>query len=242
MSSPLKLLALASSLDRQWIPPLEQVSILITGLSHICGLEKPENLPEREFAIKPCPKRAVEDIDEGVLAHGIDFLGLYSLEPAGAKTDETTITLFMCRIRRFAARHGLHFEDVIRITLIHELGHFVTHVGKSACPECWVAFETADPKHVESAAQQATHLYLRVAGYGQLIQVFDTVSSHCPDIYNDWREKWKKQTNVSGSPTFGSGSYFRPAMEAFREELCEQRKKEYVPEMECMHTIYNYDE
>ncbi len=104
MSNPLKLLALASNLDRPWVPQLEQVSILITRLSHICDLEKPENLPEKGFAIKPCPKHDVEDVDEGILKDGIDFLGLYSLTPPGAKTDETTITLHMCRIRPLVLR------------------------------------------------------------------------------------------------------------------------------------------
>src|SRR5262249_47365201 len=99
----------------------------------------------------------------------------------------------------------------------------------------------ADSKQVESAAQQATHLYLRVAGYGQLVQVFESVSRHCPDIYNDWREKWRKQTNVPGSRASGFAIYFRPVIEAFREELREERKKEYVPGEECIHTIPIYD-
>src|SRR5271166_4403296 len=103
MPNALKLIALASGLDRPWVPQLEQVSILITGLSHICDLGKPENLPQKGFSIKPCPKRDVEDIDEGVVKDGIDFLGLYT-----SKTDQTTLTLFMCRIRRFATRHGFH--------------------------------------------------------------------------------------------------------------------------------------
>ena len=237
MSKPLKLIALASKLDHQWAPPLEQVSIFITGLSHICDLEKPENLPERGFAIKPCPKRDIEDIDEGIREKGIDFLGLYSSTPASVE-----ITLFMCRIRRFAARYGFHFEDVIKITLIHELAHFVTHLGRSVDPECWVAFGNAEPKHVETTAQQATHLYLRVAGYGQLVQVFDSVSHHCPEIYNDWREKWEKQTRTSGLRALGSNSNFGAAIKGFRSELIEERKKEHVLEPENIHKVYNYDE
>jgi hypothetical protein len=224
LALPLKLLALASSFDRDWVPPLERVSILIAGLSHVCGLEQPDNLPEKEFIIKPCPKRGIEEIDEGVAQHGIDFLGQYSPAPREKETEESTIKLCMCRMRRFATRHALHFEDVITITLIHELAHFVTHVGKSDFPECWLEFRKAGAaEDVESTAQQATHLYLRIAGYGYLVQVFDYVSHKCPKVYNDWREKWKNQTKLPGSPA----RHFRAALEDFQKELRQRREKEY---------------
>jgi hypothetical protein len=228
-SKPLRLIALATNLDRLWVPQLEQVLIIITGLSQICDLEKPENLPKKNFRIKPCPRSDIEDVDEGLSTKGIDFFGQYDPE-------EMVVTLQMCRMRRFATRHGFHLEDVLTIVVIHELAHFVTHLGKSDSSKCWVAFGKPEPAEtVEDIAQQATNLYLRVASYGQLVQVFDSLSEYCPKKYKTWRDTWKKHFK-------NKDSSFETALRNFRQELCEARKKEAVPEIECLHECYNYDE
>lgn len=231
-SRPLRLIALATNLDRLWVPQREQALIIITGLSHICDLKKPENLPKKNFRIKPCPPD--EDVGEGVLTKGIDFFGQYDPE-------EREVTLNICRMRRFATRYGFQFEDVVTTVMIHELSHFVTHLGKSDLSKCWVAFGKSEPgkpglaETVEDIAQQATNLYLRVASYGQLVQVFDSLSNYCPEEYKTWQNKWKKHFE-------NKGDSFEMAIEAFRQELREARKKEAVPERECIHDILGYDE
>jgi hypothetical protein len=151
-SKPLRLRALANKLDRLLLPQLEQILIIITGLSHICDLDKPENLPKKNFGIKPCPRSDIEDVDEGLSTKGIDFFGQY--DPG-----ENVVTIYMCRIIRFVVRHGFHVEDVVTIVSIHELAHFVTHLGKSDSSKCWVAFGQANEEALESSAQQLTNLY-----------------------------------------------------------------------------------
>ncbi len=230
--SPLRLKALATKLDRPWVPQLEQANILIKGLSHICALDQPEIVPDQPFVVEPCREDDIEDVDEGLERDGIDFLGQYAFN----EKNETTVTLNMCRIRRLTTRHGFHFEDVVKIVLLHELAHFVTHRGKSLCPECWVAFEAASSEQKESIAQQATHLYLRVAGYGQLVQVFHEVSHDCPLKYNDWMNKWKRSTRGFAAESF------KMALQQFRAELFASRKKEWVPDKEDIHDMTGYDE
>jgi hypothetical protein len=227
-SKPLRLMALATNLDRLWVPQLKQVLIIITGLSQICDLEKPENLPKKNFRIKPCPRSDIEDVDEGVLTNGIDFFGQYD-------PDKMEVTLQICRMRRFATRHGFHLEDVLTIVVIHELAHFVTHLGKSDSSKCWVEFGKSEPETVEDIAQQATNLYLRVASYGQLVQVFYSLSDYCPEKYNTWRDTWKEHFK-------NKDSSFETALRNFRQKLCEARKKESVVEHEDLHGCIGYDD
>jgi hypothetical protein len=210
--------------------------MLIKGLLHICNLGEPANLPRKGFTFRPCPRREAEDLDEDVLIKGIDVFGQY--DPT-----ESLITLCMCRMRRFATRHGFQFEDVVTIVLIHELAHFVTHRGKSGDCESWAIFEANDSeteeeskKVIEDMAQQATHLYLRVARYGRLVQVFDSLSNDSPDRYKAWRHEWKNQTKP---PT--SKNYLNKALEAFQGKLAEERKKR-PPERADIHEITGYDE
>lgn len=184
--SPLNLVALAWQSDEPLIPPLEQVVIFTKMLGCICEL-KPQQLPEKPFKRLPCPSPDPEDLDECVESKGIDFLGLYE-----HGSGEITVTLFICRIMKFCARYGFHQEDVIKIVLIHELAHFVTHLGMLDSGAYWEKFCEATSEKKEEFAQEATHLLLRVAGYGHLVHVFDSLSTHCPKKYQEWREAWKQ--------------------------------------------------
>jgi hypothetical protein len=179
---PLTLVAFTSKIDVPLVPPLEQVLIFITNLGYICALE-PQRLPKEPFKRRPCQPDS-EDLDDGVKSKGIDFLGLY--EP-----NKVTVTLNICRIVKFCARHGFQREDVIKIVLIHELAHFVTHLGKTECEVNWEDF--SNPKsEAEEFAQEATHLLLRAAGYGYLVHVFESLSPLCPPQYNKWQDKWRE--------------------------------------------------
>jgi hypothetical protein len=184
---PLNLVAFASEPDEPLIPPLEQVVIFTKMLGYICELE-PQRLPKKPFDFQPCPFPDPENSDEGVGIKGIDFFGLYEYQP-----NEVKVTLFICRIREFSAKHGFHPEDMTKIVLIHELAHFVTHLGESKCEKFWAGFCTAESETKEEFAQEATHLLLRVAGYGHLVQVFDALSHLCPPKYDTWRQTWKQQ-------------------------------------------------
>jgi hypothetical protein len=184
MSDSLNLVALVTEMDKPLIPPLERVVIFTKILGHICDLE-PQQLPENSFVPGPCPPSDL-DLDEGLADESIDFLGLY--EPA-----KCLVTLQVCRIRNIAFRHGFHIEDVIKVVLIHELAHFVTHLGMSKCQLYWEGFCDAKSETLEDFAQEATHLVLRVAGYDHLVHVFDSLSHLCPPKYDIWRETWERQ-------------------------------------------------
>ena len=90
------------------IPPLEQVIIFTKTLGYICDL-KPQQLPEKPFQPHPCPPS--EDLDQGIEKDGIDFLGRYEFV-----LDKIVVTLFICRIREFSAKHGFQVEDVITVS------------------------------------------------------------------------------------------------------------------------------
>jgi hypothetical protein len=102
------------------------------------------------------------------------------------------VTLNFCRIASLCATHGFNREDVDKIVLIHEFAHFVTLIVTNSDAR-WGASseEKADKK--EDVAQEATHLLLRVAGYGHLVHVFDSLSHLCPERYNTWRKTWADQ-------------------------------------------------
>jgi hypothetical protein len=227
-SKPLGLIVLASKCDWRLVPQLEQVLIIISGLSQICELEKPENLPDKKFRIKPCPLSEIEDVHEGVSTRGIDFFGQYDPE-------EMTVTLQMCLMKRFAGSHGFHLEDVLTIVLIHELAHFVTHLGVSDSANRWVAFENRELiEAVEDIAQQATNLYLRVARYGPLVQVFESLSIYSPRPYQTWRDAWMNHFR-------NKDASFQTAIRDFQHEVREARKKESVTQVENSHEISGYD-
>jgi hypothetical protein len=207
--NPLKLVALASKADEPLIPPLEQVVIFTKMLAYICEL-KLQHIPEKPFKRFPCPSPD-QDLDRGIEENGIDFLGRYE---HGA--EEITVKLHICRIVRFCARHGFNREDVIKIVLIHELAHFVTHLGTKESEAYWEDFWKPDSGEKEEFAQEATHLLLRVAGYGHLVNVFDALSHLCPPRYNTWRQKWEghlKKKNTLDS-----------ILKDFRDQIFELRR------------------
>jgi hypothetical protein len=241
----LRLIAYATVVDRFWIPQVDQVQIFLNGLLHICGLNEPDNSLDKKVTRRPCPTSDVEDMEEGILSEGIDFFGQYH-------PDKIKITLNMCRMRRFATRHGFHFEDVIKIVLIHELGHFVTHRGKAtetvacnvlepngiyrvATDRVWQQFGSGDASVIENHAQKASNLYLRIAGYGNLPQVFDALFSYCPKQYNSWRDTWREQSKNVDDP-------LARAKAQFQRELYQSSNRLRVIEEGETHTIGNYDE
>jgi hypothetical protein len=183
---PLKLVALSSEPDESLIPPLEQVVIYCKILSHICKVEL-QQLPKESFSVQSCPAPDHKDLDEGIARKGFDFLGRYMHGPS-----EIIVILFIHRIKEFSARHGFYPADVTKIVLIHELGHFVTHLGTISGLD-WADFSTSEAAEKEVFAQESTHLFLRVAGYGHLVNVFDSMSHLCPKEYDAWRQAWNQR-------------------------------------------------
>jgi hypothetical protein len=180
----LKLVALAPKSDEPFIPPLQQVVIFISNLGYICGLE-PQLVPNEAFELSHCSSGDSEQSDGGIGIGGIDALGRYD-------SGKVVVILDFGRIAKLCATHGFHREDVVKVVLIHELAHFVTHLGTNS-GACWEGFCDEESEKKEDAAQESTHLLLRVAGYGHLVQVFDALSQLCPSKYNTWRNTWDGQ-------------------------------------------------
>jgi hypothetical protein len=181
---PLKLVALAPKSDESLIPPQQQVVIFITNLGYICDL-KPERLPTEHFEISLCSSDNVEDTDGEIGTEGIDALGQYD-------SQQIVVTLNFCRIARLCATQGFNREDVGKIVLMHELAHFVSIFGTNS-GALWGSSDEEDSTEKEDVAQEATHLLLRIAGHGHLVQVFDALSQLCPAKYDNWRKTWAEQ-------------------------------------------------
>jgi hypothetical protein len=220
----LKLVALASKADEPLVPPLEQVVIFSSMLGYICEL-KLQHLPEEPFKRLPCPSPD-QDLDTGIEKNGIDFLGHYEHQ-----LNDITVTLYVCRIMKFCARHGFQREDAIKIVLIHELAHFVTHVGMSNSGAYWEDFWKPDSGEKEELAQEATHLLLRVAGYVHLVNVFDSLSYLCPAEYNAWRGRWKQEKNKNN---------FEEILKALKARILTLRPPSI--EVEDQHEFSGYEE
>jgi hypothetical protein len=208
---PFKLMALDADPNDPLIPPLEQVVIFCRILGHICKLE-PERLPKEPFKAQPCPSPDLKDLDEGIASKGIDFLGRYKYE-----SSEIVVILFIRRIKEFSAEHCFHPQDVTKIVLIHELAHFVTHLGTDS-GRYWADFSerTSTFEEKEAFAQEATHLLLRMAGYDHLVHVFDSLSHLCSQEYNDWRRTWKQ-------PQKSKNNNFDGVLEDLREKIRDKR-------------------
>jgi hypothetical protein len=206
----LKLLASVPKSGEPFIPPLQQVVIFINNLGYICGLD-PQWEPKEPFEISPCSSDNFEDSDGGIRIGGIDALGQYD-------SKKISVSLNFCRIARLCATQGFNREDVATIVLTHELAHFVTHIGTNS-GAYWDCFCKAKSKEKEDFAQEATHLLLRVGGYGHLVQVFGALSQLCPPKYDIWRQTWKTQIKSKNS--------LETILTAFRDKIHGPRK---VPE------------
>jgi hypothetical protein len=167
------------------------------------------NRYQRDPSGSLCSSDNSDNSDGGIGTGGIDALGQYD-------SAEVVVRLDLCQIAKACATHGFNREDAIKVVLIHELAHFVTLVGTNSG-----ALQGGSPDekdYTEDVAQEATHLLLRVAGYGHLVQVFDALSQLCPPIYDSWRTTWGKDQLKRGASLDSILSDFRAKLQVLRQK------------------------
>jgi hypothetical protein len=115
--------------------------------------------------------------DGGPGRGGIDVLGKYSLS-------DSKITIYVDSCRKAESEYSdgsWKLENLIKVVLIHELAHLITHRGfdlKSLGDEA---------NHVwEYTAQCATFAYLKTHGDTGDLKAFEQLSPHQPFIYRTW--------------------------------------------------------
>jgi len=98
----------------------------------------------RELAGARRVQKDLRSIDE-------DILGMYSF--GGMR--KPSISVFWMPIALISATLGVQAEDLTLVTLIHELGHGYTHLGRDIGGRCWNdnAFAGTEPAVVEGLAQ-----------------------------------------------------------------------------------------
>jgi hypothetical protein len=115
--------------------------------------------------------------DDGGPGHnGLDALGKYSL-------GDSTITTYVDSCRKTESEYSdgsWKLENLIKVVLIHELAHLITHKGFN--------LKGDEANHVwEYTAQCATYAYLKIHGGPEDLKAFEQLSPHQPFIYKTWK-------------------------------------------------------
>ena len=129
-----------------------------------------------DFVGKGEPNGERSESDGGPGRGGIDVLGKYS-------PTDSTITIYVdsCRKVDLVYGDGRKLERLIKVVLIHELAHLITHKG-------------FNPKNLgkendhvwEYTAQCAAYAYLKIHGEPEDLKIFEDLSPHQPFIYRTW--------------------------------------------------------
>jgi hypothetical protein len=116
-----------------------------------------------------------ERSDGGPGRAGFDVLGKYSLS-------DGMITIYVDSCRRAVSEYSegnWKLENLVRVVLIHELAHLMTHHGFNLTGN--------EANHVwEYTAQCATYAYLKTHGEPEDLKAFEQLSPHQPFIYRTW--------------------------------------------------------
>jgi hypothetical protein len=106
---------------------------------------------------------------------GLDVLGKYSL-------GDGMITIYVDSCRRALSEYSdgsWKLENLIKVVLIHELAHLITHQGFN--------LKGDEANHVwEYTAQCAIYAHLKIHGEPEDLKAFEQLSPHQPFIYKTW--------------------------------------------------------
>jgi len=175
------------------------------ALSEICGLER----PDEENTI---PVRMSEETND---KKGFEIWGEYSClkDASSVKSFRPFISIYHLKIAEDSRKNGLEPGLVAQVVLIHEIAHYVTHLGKGDDGKIWKDFTSEAKGNKEGAAQAATWLYLRKHRKSDALYVFDCLTENAPAEYQGWKEwkNWKIEDPDSSS--------LEKDIESFRESL-----------------------
>jgi hypothetical protein len=130
-----------------------------------------------EYAALPNLKPGIfGDLKDG----GFDTLGKYL-------PDESTVKIDPDKCRKLDNEYGAELGSVELIVLVHELAHFVSHIGVGQpTMRSWVHFKTSKAEDLERVAQAFTYLWIRRRQDSNLMTVFAKMSEHSPRDYRQW--------------------------------------------------------
>lgn len=154
-------------------------NILLLQLSGLAVLSLDDPIMEADRTI---PKSDIE-------AEGVDALGLY-IAHASAKTGPFSPYIVIDKIKCANTANGLAVNpaDIEIIVRIHELSHYVSHLGKGILSgKIWNNFHNSDPAKKEKVAQGLTYLWILKFGSEGLLEAFQKLSDNCPDPYRQWQ-------------------------------------------------------
>jgi hypothetical protein len=178
------------------LPESKMIVVILERLWMLCSGEKfggrfywepkgefryrERQLHDRIFRVRIFEGR--EDTDRERSDHGgpgragLDVLGKYSLS-------DSMITIYVDSCRRAVSEYSdgnWKLENLIRVVLIHELAHLMTHHGFDLTGN--------EANHVwEYTAQCATYAYLRTHGEPENLKTFEQITPHQPFIYKTWQ-------------------------------------------------------
>src|SRR6476646_7984862 len=118
------------------------------------------------------PSRERTDYDGGPGSGRLDLLGKYTFKVS-------TVTIYVDSCRKAVERYlpGNSLEALIKVVLIHELAHLMTH------RYCLGSKQDRSDHFWEYTAQCATYACLKYLGDKEARKVFVRLSPHQPFIY-----------------------------------------------------------
>lgn len=159
--------------------PSKQIQDIIHQLELLMLLTIQKLVPSVNIDdLPPLKPDILDDLREG----GIDTLGRYF-----PKTSSVIIDRKKCEKLdgQFGSPHG----TVEKIVLIHELAHFVSHIGiGEPTKRDWRNFENAKSWDVERVAQAFTYLFIRRTEDQVLMNVFARLSAGQSEKYQQWEK------------------------------------------------------
>jgi hypothetical protein len=108
-------------------------------------------------------------------AAGLDILGTYS-------HGKSTVTIYVDSCLKASRRYDVSPEKLIKVVLVHELAHLMTHRGLPL-----ERTHGEESNHLwEYTAQCATYAHFKERGDKKAFKVFHQLSFHQPFIYRTW--------------------------------------------------------
>ena len=153
------------------------IRICEEALADICTLKRPQS--ENTILLRVSEERINREVFK---EKGFEALGTYHALEA-----DPFITLYRNAIQEYSQEHDLDPNLVTKVVLIHELAHYITHLGNAPVGGIWKNFSNASQNDKEGTAQVATWLFLRKYGHNDEMTVFNKITSTAPPEYKKWK-------------------------------------------------------
>jgi hypothetical protein len=177
-------------------PEFSWCATAVARVGFFCSLELPDFELER-YAIEleepePLLRTAIIDNLAREKRGGPDWLGCYCPE-------DRLIEIYLSRCDHAARELRIGAQALVWHVLIHELAHFVSHVGieLDACRKkfgdgrskgCWTPFDKMEETDVEKIAQIASYAFGEIFKQASIVEVMRFIWPYEADIYRTWKD------------------------------------------------------